>query len=296
MSITATEESDLAETQLPGAVSIDHLAFTVSDLDAAVAFLAAELDGQECYREGPISDPGGDWMARKLGVPAEASTRVAMVRMGKNLNLELFGYTCPGANTTAPQSGAPGATCLLLAVPDLAGFTERIRSTGTAVELDRVARFQVFGLTFEVIEDPTVTEPFHVLGASYTVADIEAAQRFLTTVIGMAPQDGAFRLGHGPQIVLRPASKPGRPPGNHDVGGHHFAFAVADVDRAADYLAPQPGVLVMGTPETVTTGPIIGDRWVYFSTPIGLQMELICMPDGNLPYELETSARRWAPC
>ncbi|GGU25452.1 VOC family protein [Lentzea flava] len=297
-----TAESALPQATLPGAVAVDHLASTVSDLEAAVAFLTAELGGQECYREGPIADATGDWMTRKLGVPAEASARIAMIRLGKRLNFEVFEYTCRGASRTAPQPGAPGASCLLLAVANLPVFAARMRLAGLDVEDDerRLLRCRTeFGLTFEVVEDTAVDPrlPVDVVGMRYTVADLPAAQRFLTSVIGMGAAHGTVhRLGNGPLVELTPATLPGVPPGNHDVGGHHLAFAVTDVDRAAEFLAHQDGVHVMGTPETVTTGPIAGDRWVYFTSPFGMQMELICMPDGNLPYERATSARRWQPC
>ncbi|MBM7860900.1 VOC family protein [Lentzea nigeriaca] len=297
-----TAESALPQATLPGAVAVDHLASTVSDLEAAVAFLTAELGGQECYREGPIADATGDWMARKLGVPAEASARIVMIRLGKRLNFEVFEYTCPGASRTAGQPGTPGSSCLLLAVADLPVFAARMRLAGLVVEGDerRLLRCRTeFGLTFEVVEDRAVAPrlPVDVVGMRYTVADLPAAQRFLTSVIGMgAVRGNVHRLGNGPLVELAPATLPGVPPGNHDVGGHHLAFAVTDVDRAAEFLAHQDGVHVMGTPETVTTGPIAGDRWVYFTSPFGMQMELICMPDGNLPYERATSARRWQPC
>lgn len=296
-----TAESALPKAALPGAVAVDHLACTVSDLDTAVAFLTAVLGGQECYREGPIADSAGDWMARKLGVPAEASARIVMIRLGERLNFEVFEYTCPDAGRTAAPRGAPGASCLLLAVADLPGFAARMRRVGVVAEHDGPGILRCstgFGLTFEVVEDPSVDPvlPADVVGVRYTVADLPAARRFLTSVIGMgAVRDDVYRLGDGPLVELSPATLPGSPPGNHEVGGHHLAFAVTDVDRAAEYLSQHEGVHVMGTPETVTAGPIAGDRWVYFTSPFGLQMELICMPDGSLPYERATSARRWQP-
>lgn len=296
-----TAESALPKAALPGAVAVDHLASTVSDLDAAVAFLTAELGGQECYREGPIADSTGDWMARKLGVPAEASARIVMIRLGERLNFEVFEYSCPGASRVAPRPGAPGASCLLLAVADLRAFAARMRLAAVVVEHDQQGILRCsteFGLTFEVVEDPSVDPelPADVIGIRYTVADLPAAQSFLTSVIGMgAVHDTVLGLGNGPLVELVPATLPGPLPGNHDVGGHHLAFAVTDVDRAAEFLSQHEGVHVMGTPETVTAGPIAGDRWVYFASPFGMQMELICMPDGNLPYERATSARRWQP-
>jgi catechol 2,3-dioxygenase-like lactoylglutathione lyase family enzyme len=79
-------------------------------------------------------------------------------------------------------------------------------------------------------------------------------------------------------------------PRNSDWGGHHLAIHVENVDAAVDYLRSVPGVKVLGEPQTITEGPIAGDRWVYFITPWGLQMEVLHMPRG-MPYEKETEAR-----
>jgi hypothetical protein len=190
-----TAESALPQATLPGAVAVDHLASTVADLEAA--------DGED-----PIADATGDWMARKLGVPAEASARIVMIRLGKRPNFEVFESTCPGASRTAPQLGTPGSSCLLLAVADLPAFAARMRLAGLVVEDDerRLLRCRTeFGLTFEVVEDRAVDPrlPVDVVGMRYTVADLPAAQRFLTSVIGMgAVRGNAHRLGNGPLVEL----------------------------------------------------------------------------------------------
>jgi catechol 2,3-dioxygenase-like lactoylglutathione lyase family enzyme len=84
-------------------------------------------------------------------------------------------------------------------------------------------------------------------------------------------------------------------PRNSDWGGHHLAIDVEDVDAAVEYLKSVPGVKVLGEPQTITEGPIAGDRWVYFVTPWGMQMEVLCMPKG-MPYEQGTDARLFGPC
>jgi 2-epi-5-epi-valiolone epimerase len=76
------------------------------------------------------------------------------------------------------------------------------------------------------------------------------------------------------------------------VGGGHLAFFVDDVDAATAALSRYPGVTPLAGPETITTGPLTGDRWVYLRTPIGLYIEMVHMPDGSLPYERTTPARR----
>jgi catechol 2,3-dioxygenase-like lactoylglutathione lyase family enzyme len=83
-------------------------------------------------------------------------------------------------------------------------------------------------------------------------------------------------------------------PHNSDWGGHHLAIHVDDVDAAVEYLQSVPGVKVLGEAQTLTDGPIAGDRWVYFLTPWGMQMEVLNMPEG-MPYERHVDARLFRP-
>lgn len=68
-------------------------------------------------------------------------------------------------------------------------------------------------------------------------------------------------------------------PRNSDIGGHHVAIYVDDLDVAVTYLRER-GVDVMGDP-TVSKGPSEGQRWVYFRAPWGMQFELVSYPGGK---------------
>ncbi|UUW91482.1 VOC family protein [Nocardioides sp. WV_118_6] len=69
------------------------------------------------------------------------------------------------------------------------------------------------------------------------------------------------------------------PPRNSDVGGHHLALYVDDLDLAVDQLRAA-GIEVMGAP-TASTGAHLGQRWVYVRAPWGLQLELVSYPTGR---------------
>lgn len=69
------------------------------------------------------------------------------------------------------------------------------------------------------------------------------------------------------------------PPRNSDVGGHHIALYVEDLDAAVADLHRR-GLRVLGEP-TVSKGPSEGQRWVYFLSPWGLQCELVSYPNGK---------------
>jgi catechol 2,3-dioxygenase-like lactoylglutathione lyase family enzyme len=177
--------STSASKGIPGARNVDHIAYTVPNLDEAIDFFVNVLGAELIYQIGPVEDKSGDWMSRKLNVHPRASTNIAMLRLGPVTNVELFEYQAPDQNRTLPK--------------------------------------------------------------------------------------------------------------NSDYGGHHLAFYVEDVDAAVAYLRQQPGVRVLGEPETIEDGPIAGDRWVYFCAPWGMQMEVLNMPLG-MPYEQQTTARRFGPC
>nr|WP_237556450.1 VOC family protein [Streptomyces sp. SID5464] len=158
---------------------------------------------------------------------------------------------------------------------------------------------------------------------AWTVADLDEAERFFTEVLGAerlyrttadltdpesaaalgVPQGGtlhqvALRMGPTDNVELNcfhdSSGARRRWPRNSDVGGNHLALYVDHVDEAAAYLAAQPGCTVLGAPETIPQGPLAGDRWVYVRTGIGLYIEVVHMPDGSLPYERGTTARRRA--
>jgi glyoxylase I family protein len=69
------------------------------------------------------------------------------------------------------------------------------------------------------------------------------------------------------------------PPRNSDVGGHHVALYVDDLDAAVAALR-EAGLRVLGEP-TASRGASEGQRWVYFLSPWGLQLELVSYPGGK---------------
>jgi glyoxylase I family protein len=159
---------------LPGLTRLDHVGFTVPDLDEAHAFLVEVVGCEYMYQLGPFtSDPrgrGANWLSTHLGVDdAAVMRRLRFFRCGGHAVFEVFEYEAAG------QSG--------------------------------------------------------------------------------------------------------RLPRNSDVGGHHVALYVEDLDAAVAYLR-QRGITVMGGP-TASSGPSQGQRWVYFLAPWGMQFELVSYPRGK---------------
>lgn len=68
-------------------------------------------------------------------------------------------------------------------------------------------------------------------------------------------------------------------PQNSDVGGHHVALYVEDLDEAVAYLRSM-SVQILGEP-TTSKGPSLGQRWIYFVSPWGMHFELVSYPNGK---------------
>ena len=152
--------------------AVDHVAFTVPDLDAAIAFFVDHFGAELIFTDGPFADSDGDSMRRRLDVDPKASCRLAMLRLGRHHNVELFEYDAPEQSVALPR--------------------------------------------------------------------------------------------------------------NSDVGGHHLGFYVDDIDAGYAYVKDIPGVVVHGGPNGVApTAPVAGQRWFYFRTPWGMQMELTSCATGG---------------
>lgn len=156
----------------------------------------------------------------------------------------------------------------------------------------------------------------------FTVPDLEQAERFFVDVIGceriyslgpfvkddnwMAENLGVhprtvmrelrfFRCKFGPnfEIFQYEAADGAAPqPKNSDIGGHHLAFYVDDFEVALTYLKNK-GVAIMGKP-TLSKSHSEGQKWIYFTSPWGMQFELISFPNGKT-YEETATTKLWHP-
>lgn len=156
----------------------------------------------------------------------------------------------------------------------------------------------------------------------FTVPDLEEAHRFFVDVIGcthvytlpaMRRDDDwmqehlnvdprsvvreirFYRSGHGPNFEVfeyEPSADQRPQPRNSDLGGHHVAFYVDDLDVAVAALE-EAGIRMLGAP-TASRNASEGQRWVYFLSPWGMQFELVSYPHGK-QYEQEAEVRLWHP-
>ncbi|MFW1677063.1 VOC family protein [Pontibacter sp. JAM-7] len=105
-----------------------------------------------------------------------------------------------------------------------------------------------------------------------------------------------MRCGNGPALEIFEYTSPDQnktPPRNSDIGGHHLAFYVDDMEAAVAFLE-EKGIKVLGKPHTFTETGMKGLTWVYFMAPWGMQLEIVSYPYGQ-GYEKETGRRMWDP-
>jgi catechol 2,3-dioxygenase-like lactoylglutathione lyase family enzyme len=154
-----------------------------------------------------------------------------------------------------------------------------------------------------------------------TVPDLEAAVRFYCDIIGgielyrLGPFDarelprmpdgrdwtdahvgvpGArvwiamLQIAGGLQLELfryeAPEGARAEPPRNCDLGGHHLALRVEDLEVAKAYLV-EKGLRVMAGPIAIPAGPCAGFKGNYFLDPWGNQLEIV--EYGELPFMSE---------
>ena len=104
-----------------------------------------------------------------------------------------------------------------------------------------------------------------------------------------------LRCGFGSNIELFKYTAPDQEnvrPRNSDIGGHHIAFYVDDIDAAAAYFKDN-GIRTMAGPLVVEEGPAAGQSILYFFAPWGLQLEAISYPDG-MAYEQDGGTVLWS--
>ncbi len=92
-----------------------------------------------------------------------------------------------------------------------------------------------------------------------------------------------LRVGNGTNFEVFEYESPDQdttPPKNSDIGGHHLAFYVEDMDKAISFLR-ENDVEILGEPTAYTEGPNLGLTWCYFMAPWGQQLEIVSAPDGT---------------
>ncbi|MGC5617143.1 VOC family protein [Georgenia sp. Z1491] len=100
-----------------GLRGVDHIGFTVPDIDQAATFWCDILGAIELFRHGP--HPQSESAERQFGRPADSHViKIAMLRLGPT-NIELLEISSPSARRTPLRPDDVGAHHVALYVDDL---------------------------------------------------------------------------------------------------------------------------------------------------------------------------------
>lgn len=121
---------------------MQHIGFTVPDLDEAEAFFTTFFGAVTCFSTGLV-DVDDAFMIRRLGVPGLCRIEdIRVLRVGTGTNLEIFRYS---GDTTPDEplkrNSQPGGFHLAFEVPDCHATAAELRAAGV-----------------EVLEGPTLVE------------------------------------------------------------------------------------------------------------------------------------------
>jgi glyoxylase I family protein len=110
----------------PKFLSVDHISWTVRDLEKAVAFYCEVIGAQELFRLGPLDaadipkdEQGRDWMETHVNVP-NAKLTLVMLKLTDNMKFQLVQYDKPDdRRTDLPRNCDLGGHHLGLKVDDV---------------------------------------------------------------------------------------------------------------------------------------------------------------------------------
>ena len=125
---------------LPGLRGMDHVGFTVPDLDEAIAFFVDVVGCEAFYDLGPFQFDD-DWMQTQLNVhPRTVMKRLKFLRCGHGSNFELFEYSAPDQNPVQPKNSDIGGHHLAFYVDDFDAGLAHLRNHNVRILGEPVVR------------------------------------------------------------------------------------------------------------------------------------------------------------
>lgn len=110
---------------------MNHIGFTVPDIDQAIHFFEQVLECRCVFRTGPFDQVDNTFMVRHLAAKNGARIRdLAMLRCGDGTNLEVFQYESPDPAGEYLAPSQLGAYHLAFQVEDVARAVARLRDLG----------------------------------------------------------------------------------------------------------------------------------------------------------------------
>jgi catechol 2,3-dioxygenase-like lactoylglutathione lyase family enzyme len=234
-----------------------HIAFYVTDMDAAVKYMAMhaqQLAGPLPITDGPAAGQTINYFKTPFG------TYIELISYPNGMAYE----SDPGRPLWSPKRN--GTTPTVTSVPGLLGIDH------IGITVPNVAQAVTWFEDALGCTSPLAFGPFSGVGA---VVDVDPA--------AVIEHIQHVRCGNGPSVELFEYTAPGQDQSfrrNSDIGGKHLAFYVRHIDKAVARLTAL-GAEKLAGPLPVTEGPAAGQTINYFRTPFGTYVELISYPQGE---------------
>ena len=253
-----------------------HVAFYVTDIDEAVAYMEAK--GVEKFL-GPFPITGG---------PAAGQTiNYFKTPFGTYVELISYPHGMAYEATARRPLWSPkenGLDSVVTKVPGLLGIDHvgiTVPDISQALRWFETVMGFINPLTFGPISDPTGT-------LMQDLVDVDPRS--------VIDQISLVRGGNGANIELFQYEAPDQDRTfrrNSDYGAHHIAFYVRNIELAV-LIMKLSGAQKLFGPFAVTEGPAAGQTINYFKTPFGTFVELISYPHG-MAYEQTAAVKLWDP-
>ena len=152
----------MTSTAKPNFLAVDHISWTVPDIDAALAFYVGVIGAVELWRMGPmdaaempVGADGRDWMETHVGV-AGARLTLVMLRIADSMNFQLACYDKPdGRRQELPRNCDRGGHHLGLRVDDVDAAIAYLTAHGcTALETIHIDAGPLAGKKNVYVLDP----------------------------------------------------------------------------------------------------------------------------------------------
>jgi catechol 2,3-dioxygenase-like lactoylglutathione lyase family enzyme len=119
---------------LPGLCGVEHIGFTVPNLEEATSFLVDVIGCEHAYSLGPIADVG-DWMSTHLNVERNAVIReIRFFRCRNGPNLEVFQFDgVADPRPLPPRNSDVGGHHVAFYVDDMSRAVAHLRAHGVVI-------------------------------------------------------------------------------------------------------------------------------------------------------------------
>ncbi len=127
---------------MPGLRGVEHVGFTVPDLEEATRFFVEVMGCERFYDLGPFAS-ADDWMARQLNVhPRTEMRKLRFFRCGHGPNFEIFEYSAPDQRAVLPKNSDIGGHHLAFYTDDFDASLAWLRDHGVEILGEPVVRDQ----------------------------------------------------------------------------------------------------------------------------------------------------------